>query len=268
MSHLGGNEEDLIGAVVGVGAYRVSEDKDKREVEDKDEEEGIKDESTKSISDTGLNVLHSAPDATTAITTTPGTRTSVTVSPKSIFTRKNIQRFSSSSKSPISALTSNSNSNSNVTSTSDSTSTAASPYFIPSLEYTKKEEREVIRILDTRLFPWILLTTFVLNMDRTNNSNAISDNLPEDLGFDIDVVNTATAIYSVLFSVACLSGAVVAKVAGPSRCWWSFFPSFPFFLKIVCFFFFPYLLLSLFIKFILFFSIPRFSSCCPPSRDF
>ena len=242
MSHLGGNEEDLIGAGVGigVGAYQVSEDKDKREVEDKDEEEGIKDESTKSISDAGLNVLHSAPDdATTTISTAPGTRTSVSVSPKSIFTRKNKQRFSSSSKSPISALTSNSNSNSNVTSTSDSTSTAASPYFIPSLEYTKKEEREVIRILDTRLFPWILLTTFVLNMDRTNNSNAISDNLPEDLGFDIDVVNTATAIYSVLFSVACLSGAVVAKVAGPSRCWWSFFPSFPFFLKIVCFFFFP-----------------------------
>ncbi|PAV15653.1 MFS general substrate transporter [Pyrrhoderma noxium] len=206
MSHLGRNEGDLI----GVGAYQVSEDKDKREVED--EEEGIKDESTKSISDTGLNVLHSAPDATAATTTPPGT-----VSPKSIFTRKNKQLFSSSSKSPISALTSSPTSNSNSNVTSDSTSTAASPYFIPSLEYTKKEEREVIRILDTRLFPWILLTTFVLNMDRTNNSNAISDNLPEDLGFDIDVVNTATAIYSVLFSVACLSGAVVAKVAGPSR---------------------------------------------------
>ena len=211
MSHLGGNEEDLIRA--GVGEYQVSEDNDKREVEDKDEEEeGIKDESTKSISDAGLNVLHSAPDAaTTTISTAPGTGTSVNVSPKSIFTRKNKQRFSSSSKSPISALTSNSNSN--VTSTSDSTSTAASPYFIPSLEYTKKEEREVIRILDTRLFPWILLTTFVLNMDRTNNSNAISDNLPEDLGFDIDVVNTATAVYSVLFSVACLSG------LGSGRAW-------------------------------------------------
>ena len=76
----------------------------------------------------------------------------------------------------------------------------------------------MVRILDTRLFPWILLTTFVLNMDRTNNSNAISDNLPEDLGFSINVVNTATAIYSVLFSIFCLTGAVIAKIAGPSRC--------------------------------------------------
>ncbi|KLO15595.1 MFS general substrate transporter [Schizopora paradoxa] len=91
------------------------------------------------------------------------------------------------------------------------------PLFIRDLAYSREEEARVIRILDMRLFPWILLTTFVLNMDRTNNSNAISDNLPADLGFSINVVNTATAIYSVLFSIACLSGAVIAKYAGPSR---------------------------------------------------
>ncbi|KIP07206.1 hypothetical protein PHLGIDRAFT_13341 [Phlebiopsis gigantea 11061_1 CR5-6] len=91
------------------------------------------------------------------------------------------------------------------------------PFFVQNLVYSKEEEAKVIRILDTRLFPWILLTTFVLNMDRTNNSNAISDNLPEDLGFTINGVNTATAIYSVLFSIACLSGAVIAKMAGPAR---------------------------------------------------
>ena len=92
------------------------------------------------------------------------------------------------------------------------------PYFIRDLVYTKEEEAKVIRTLDLRLFPWILLTTFVLNMDRTNNSNAISDNLPADLGFTIDVVNTATAIYSVFFSIFTRTGAVIAKIAGPSRC--------------------------------------------------
>ena len=91
-------------------------------------------------------------------------------------------------------------------------------FFDDEIQYTPGEESQVIRILDRRLLPSILLTTFVLNMDRTNNSNAISDNLPQDLGFTIDTVNTATAIYSVLFSVFCLSGAVVAKIAGPSRC--------------------------------------------------
>ncbi|KAJ7574870.1 MFS general substrate transporter [Mycena floridula] len=91
------------------------------------------------------------------------------------------------------------------------------PFFIQNLSYTAKEESQVIRILDMRLFPWILLTTFVLNMDRTNHSNAVSDNLPADLGFTINTVNLATAIYSVLFSCFCFSGAVMAKITGPSR---------------------------------------------------
>ncbi|KAF9045085.1 major facilitator superfamily domain-containing protein [Panaeolus papilionaceus] len=92
-----------------------------------------------------------------------------------------------------------------------------SAYYVEDLDYTPEEEGRVLSILDRRLMPCILLTTFVLNMDRTNNSNAISDNLPFDLGFDIDVVNTATALHSVFFAVACLSGAVIAKIAGPSR---------------------------------------------------
>ncbi|KAJ4463463.1 MFS general substrate transporter [Lentinula lateritia] len=91
------------------------------------------------------------------------------------------------------------------------------PFFIPTLTYTKSEESKVVRILDTRLFPWVLLTTFVLNMDRTNLSNAVSDNLPEDLGFTTDTVNLGTAIYSVLFSLACLGGAVACKIVHPSR---------------------------------------------------
>ncbi|GAW09809.1 MFS general substrate transporter [Lentinula edodes] len=91
------------------------------------------------------------------------------------------------------------------------------PFFIPNLTFTPSEESKVIRILDTRLFPWVLLTTFVLNMDRTNLSNAISDNLPKDLGFTTNTVNLGTAIYSVLFSLACLGGAVVCKIVHPAR---------------------------------------------------
>ncbi|KIM82053.1 hypothetical protein PILCRDRAFT_71383 [Piloderma croceum F 1598] len=97
------------------------------------------------------------------------------------------------------------------------TTQSDNPFFIRNLQYSRKEEARVIRVLDTRLFPWVLLTTFVLNMDRTNLSNAISDNLPQDLGFNINVVNTGIAMYAVLFSAACLSGSVIAKRVGPSR---------------------------------------------------
>ncbi|KAJ6626031.1 MFS general substrate transporter [Mycena sp. CBHHK59/15] len=90
-------------------------------------------------------------------------------------------------------------------------------FYVRDLQYTAEEESKVIRVLDMRLFPWILLTTFVLNMDRTNHSNAISDNLPADLGFTINTVNTGTAIYAVAFSIFCFSGAVMSKIVGPSR---------------------------------------------------
>ena len=36
------------------------------------------------------------------------------------------------------------------------------------LEWTEEEEKKVRRIIDVRLFPLILLGSFVLNMDRTN----------------------------------------------------------------------------------------------------
>ncbi|KAF5329494.1 hypothetical protein D9619_009089 [Psilocybe cf. subviscida] len=88
---------------------------------------------------------------------------------------------------------------------------------LDALEYTPEEEGAVLRVLDMRLMPCILITTFVLNMDRTNNSNAISDNLPADLGFGLDVVNAATAVYSILFAAACLSGAIISKIVGPAR---------------------------------------------------
>ncbi|KAI8985035.1 major facilitator superfamily domain-containing protein [Pilobolus umbonatus] len=55
--------------------------------------------------------------------------------------------------------------------------------------------------------------TFVLNMDRTNISNAISDNLPADLGFGIDGVNTGILIYSVVFTlVTLITTPIVNKV--------------------------------------------------------
>ncbi|KAJ8462397.1 hypothetical protein ONZ45_g17951 [Pleurotus djamor] len=78
---------------------------------------------------------------------------------------------------------------------------SSDPWFSDDIIYDRDEELAVIRILDTRILPFILLCLFVLSMDRTNHSNAISDNLPEDLGFDINTVNVG----------------VVSKALGPAR---------------------------------------------------
>ncbi|KAI8845024.1 MFS general substrate transporter [Chytriomyces cf. hyalinus JEL632] len=85
------------------------------------------------------------------------------------------------------------------------------------LDYDEAEEAAVRRIIDLRLMPWILFSTFILNMDRTNLSNAISDNLPGDLGFTTAVVNNANSMYAVLFSIAAFFGAILGKRFGPHR---------------------------------------------------
>ncbi|KAI9357991.1 MFS general substrate transporter [Zopfochytrium polystomum] len=91
------------------------------------------------------------------------------------------------------------------------------PGYDPSLEWTEAEENKIVWLLDTRIMPWVLLSTFILNVDRTNISNAISDNLPANLGFDNTVVNNATSVYAVFFSLFTFSGAVLAKKFGPHR---------------------------------------------------
>ncbi|KAG0748436.1 hypothetical protein G6F57_001169 [Rhizopus arrhizus] len=67
--------------------------------------------------------------------------------------------------------------------------------YVPGLKWTEEEEKRVLFKIDTRLMSFVLLMTFVMNMDRTNISNAISDNMPEELGFNITGVNTATLNY-------------------------------------------------------------------------
>ncbi|KAL5498414.1 hypothetical protein ACEPAH_2556 [Sanghuangporus vaninii] len=55
----------------------------------------------------------------------------------------------------------------------------------------------------------------MLNVDRTNNVNAIPDDLPPDFEFIIyAVVNTAVVPNVALFSVAVITGAVPAKIVG------------------------------------------------------
>ncbi|KAL0083321.1 major facilitator superfamily domain-containing protein [Phycomyces blakesleeanus] len=51
-------------------------------------------------------------------------------------------------------------------------------------------------------------------MDRTNISNAISDNLAADLGFTNDGVNTATLVYSFVFTLFTLPSTPMAKKLG------------------------------------------------------
>ncbi|KAI8071325.1 major facilitator superfamily domain-containing protein [Gongronella butleri] len=57
----------------------------------------------------------------------------------------------------------------------------------------------------------------VLNMDRSNLSNAISDNLAMNLGITNNDVNTSITMHAVLFSVATLPNNIIVKRIGAHR---------------------------------------------------
>lgn len=54
------------------------------------------------------------------------------------------------------------------TSSSASEHTVTVDGYVHDLEWTDEEERAIVRKIDFRLFTYVLLMTFVLNMDRTN----------------------------------------------------------------------------------------------------
>ena len=53
-------------------------------------------------------------------------------------------------------------------SSQDNRSIITNSDYSPDLQWTEEEEKKVVRKLDIRLMSWVLLMTFVLNMDRTN----------------------------------------------------------------------------------------------------
>ncbi|KAI9309574.1 major facilitator superfamily domain-containing protein [Cunninghamella echinulata] len=59
--------------------------------------------------------------------------------------------------------------------------------------------------------------SFVLNMDRTNLSNAVSDNMALDLGFNNDGVNFSIMVYSFLFTLFTFPSNIMVKKMGAHK---------------------------------------------------
>ena len=54
--------------------------------------------------------------------------------------------------------------------------------FDPSYRWTWRQEREVRRKVDWKIMVWVCIMFAALNIDRGNISNAVSDNMLDDLG--------------------------------------------------------------------------------------
>ncbi|KAL6362724.1 hypothetical protein LRP88_04028 [Fusarium phalaenopsidis] len=89
--------------------------------------------------------------------------------------------------------------------------------FDPSERWTYREERAVRRKTDLKIFVWILVMFFGLNIDRGNLGNAAADNLLDDLNINTNDYNNAQNMYRVGFLIAEIPSQMVGKWLGPDR---------------------------------------------------
>lgn len=74
--------------------------------------------------------------------------------------------------------------------------------FDPEAKWTAAEERSVVLKTDLRLLSWLMLLMICLQIDRGNLSNALADNLLNDLNLTSDDYNNGTTIQLLCFLTA------------------------------------------------------------------
>ncbi|XDG05413.1 hypothetical protein ABKA04_005028 [Annulohypoxylon sp. FPYF3050] len=89
--------------------------------------------------------------------------------------------------------------------------------FNPKLEWSAKEEKELVRKLDWKVCLWACVMFFGLQVDRGNLGQAVSDNMLDDLGLDTNDYNYGHSIFLVSFLFAELPSQLVSKAVGPDR---------------------------------------------------
>ncbi|KAL2857226.1 major facilitator superfamily domain-containing protein [Aspergillus pseudoustus] len=85
----------------------------------------------------------------------------------------------------------------------------------PSAEWTKDEEKRLVRRLDYRICSWVCLMFFALQLDRGNISQALSDGMLDDLGLSTNQYNYGMMIFYLCFLSAEVPSQMVSKKLGP-----------------------------------------------------
>lgn len=87
--------------------------------------------------------------------------------------------------------------------------------FDPSFKWTWGEEIPLIKRIDWKVTAWSCIAFFALDLDRSNISQANTDNFLPDLGMDTNDYNLGQTVFRVSFLLAELPSQLVSKKIGP-----------------------------------------------------
>ncbi|KAI3392000.1 hypothetical protein diail_6353 [Diaporthe ilicicola] len=85
----------------------------------------------------------------------------------------------------------------------------------PTFEWTESEEKRLVRRIDLKICAFVCLMFFCLQLDRGNITQALSDNMLEDLGMVTNQYNTGQTIFYLSFLCAELPSQMLSKKLGP-----------------------------------------------------
>lgn len=89
--------------------------------------------------------------------------------------------------------------------------------FDPELEWSRAEERGLVRRLDWHVCTWACIMCFALQVDRDNLGQAVSGNMLDQLGLSTNEYNYGRTIYYITFLLSEVPSQLISKKFGPDR---------------------------------------------------